>query len=715
MWRCGSVAATALLVCAAALAAEQPQGQVFRSGTHIVEVDARVFDRDGKFVDGLTIDDFEILEDGVAQPLVALTQVGARTPGTPATSGTPGTPGTPGTEPREPSEPTEPGEPGEVPPQTWIFFFDINHLTPGANFGRAREAAAAFVRDRFKDGDMAGVIDGKGMVNGRLTSVREEIVKAIEGVKPETEAQRRIADMTRSWPRLLNEDEAARINDLNRDAIEAAVRRACTDDPSACTPPRDPELEVRSKAQRVVAEAQRTSLETFRTLDALSNGLARITGPKTVVFLSEGLPINGLESGLRTIVGQAARSGARVYSVDVRGLGRAGTGDNLSQAAFNDNAGALMSFDTQQDGFNSLAVDTGGMMIRNENNFNRAFDAIAADANRYYVIGYQPSNVAFDGKYRTIEVRVKRDGLRVRARRGYLALAPAQMLAPKPLPAVAAADTAAPTADIPAPEQPSGLVETVGGEPVAPSGEAAAAGSDEAAAEADRLRPDEETRVKTLSETTGGLAAGASKEATEGWEAYQRGDLEGALPLLEKEAARPDAAPWALYVLGLTRAGLNDPNGAIEAWHRVRQGAPDYLAVYNDLAATYASQGKLTDALAMLREAEKRFPNDAEVQNGIGVILTRREAYDDAIAAFTKATQAAPDEAVTHLNLGRAYELRYMRNLRFVASQRRWIGPEGDRKKATEAYERCIALGGPYARRAAAALSRLEWNSREQK
>src|SRR5690606_29025148 len=143
-------------------------------------------------------------------------------------------------------------------------------------------------------------------------------------------------------------------------------------------------------------------------------------------------------------------------------------------------------------------------------------------------------------KYRTIEVRVKRDGLRVRARRGYLALAPAQMLAPKPLPAVAAADTAAPTADIPAPEQPSGLVETVGGEPVAPSGEAAAAGSDEAAAEADRLRPDEETRVKTLSETTGGLAAGASKEATEGWEAYQRGDLEGALPLLEKEAARPD-------------------------------------------------------------------------------------------------------------------------------------------------------------------------------
>ena len=60
-------------------------------------------------------------------------------------------------------------------------------------------------------------------------------------------------------------------------------------------------------------------------------------------------------------------------------------------------------------------------MIRNENNIGRALDRIARDANRYYVLGYQPSNTTFDGKYRPIQVRVKRPGLRVRARRGYLA------------------------------------------------------------------------------------------------------------------------------------------------------------------------------------------------------------------------------------------------------------------------------------------------------
>ena len=694
--------ALCLLLCAFCLLPSAFPGaqQVFRSGTQVVEVDARVFDKNGAFLGGLTLDDFEILEDGVPQQLVALTLVGANLP----TEATP----SPSTAPTDATSTHVPAAPAR---QTWIFFFDINHLTPGANFGRARDAAAAFVRDRFHEGDMAGVVDGKGMVNGRLTTVREEIVKAIEGVKPNADGRSRSIAMTREWPRLLNEGEAIRIANENRDAIEAAVRRACDDEPDWCART-SPEDEVRQKARRIVDLLRRSSLETFKTLDALGAGLSRMTGPKSIVFMSEGFVADGMEEALRGVVGQVARSGGRVYAIDVRGLGRFGAGDNLGQRDVTNEAGALMSFDLQADGFNSLAVDTGGMMIRNENNFNRALETIAADANQYYVLGYQPSNAAFNGKYRTIEVRVKRPDVRVRARRGYLALEPAQMLVPKPLPPVAAPGAGP---DLPSPAAaPAAFGETIA-DSAAPAGATGALGT-AAVEEVNRLRPDEATRVNTLSEATGGLGAGSSAaEARSGWEAYQRGDLEAALPLLEQAAQRSDVAPWALYALGLTRAGLGNPSGAIAAWERVRAAAPDYAAVYNDLAATYASQGNLSDALAMLRAAETRWPADAEIQNGIGVILIRREAYDQAIDAFTKATAAAPDEAVTHLNLGRAYELRYMRNLRFVASQRRWIGSEADRKKASAAYERCIAIGGPYARRAAAALSRLEWNSRDRR
>lgn len=94
---------------------------------------------------------------------------------------------------------------------------------------------------------------------------------------------------------------------------------------------------------------------------------------------------------------------------------------------------AQQKFDGVADGTNALAVDSGGMMIRSENNIGRALNRVADDAGQYYVLAYQPSNANFDGTYRPIQVRVKRAGVRVRARRGYLALEPAKMLKPQPV------------------------------------------------------------------------------------------------------------------------------------------------------------------------------------------------------------------------------------------------------------------------------------------
>ena len=39
----------------------------------------------------------------------------------------------------------------------------------------------------------------------------------------------------------------------------------------------------------------------------------------------------------------------------------------------------------------------------------------------YYLLGYSSTNTAKDGRFRRIQVRVKRDGLRVEARAGYYA------------------------------------------------------------------------------------------------------------------------------------------------------------------------------------------------------------------------------------------------------------------------------------------------------
>ena len=73
--------AVPLLLAAAPAAQQQAPAQgdkqppTFQSGTQVVQVDVRVFDKAGRFVTDLKPEDFEVNEDGVPQPIGALTLV----------------------------------------------------------------------------------------------------------------------------------------------------------------------------------------------------------------------------------------------------------------------------------------------------------------------------------------------------------------------------------------------------------------------------------------------------------------------------------------------------------------------------------------------------------------------------------------------------------------------------------------------------------------
>ncbi len=679
-------------------APQGPQAPTFRSGVQLVEVDVRVFDKGGRFVADLTRDDFELVENGALQKIDAMYLVGtapASAPVTPAPTAI--LPPTSGATP-----------PAPAAPQTWIFLFDLNHLTPGGGFDRARKAVEDFISARFKEGDLAGILAGDKMVNNRLTSVKQELLDALKQVKPRNDSRTRQMQLTREWPRFLDEEEAIRVARAEPDVIQRVKSRACSDDPSFCARG-DPEPDVREKGQRLQQELHRASQLTMASLNALSSGLSRIPGPKTVVFLSDGFVALEIETTLRSVIGQTSRAGARVYAIDVRGLNRAGNPGIIDQFQVEDPYGAVTRFDALADGPNSLAVDTGGMMIRNENNIGRALERIAEDSSRYYVLAYKPSNSNFDGKYRPIQVRVKRDGVRVRARRGYLALPPSRMLIPQPVKSSAPDESAPATAKEPAPAPRAEAPVERPVEPLPPpaAGTVVAPPSTKPPAGGVRLRPDTESRVKALSARDTAVTGDHVKQ---GWDAYQRGDVETALAAFSKAAAEPDVRPWVLYALGMSQVALGRVKEAIASWERVRRAVPDFEPVYMDLADTYAAMSDLTTALAIVREAEKRWPKSPDVHSAIGVIHVRRGALDEGIEALVKATELAPEDALAHLNLGRAYALRFQRGRRYVTSQRRWVAPEEDRKKAIEALQRCAKLGGPYATQAKEELTLLEWS-----
>jgi tetratricopeptide (TPR) repeat protein len=455
-------------------------------------------------------------------------------------------------------------------------------------------------------------------------------------------------------------------------------------------------------------------METLNALNGLASGLARIPGPKTIVFFSDGFVTEQLETTLRSVVGQTARAGGRVYAIDVRGLNRGRSAGDVTQSTVTDEAGAFTGFDAAEDGPNSLAVDTGGLMIRNENNIGRALDTIARDSGRYYVLGYSPSNATFDGKYRPIEVRVKRPDVRVRARKGYLALEPSKMLLPKPIDSTAkaadprtdlSAEARSAKADPPEPPPPTGVTDTGTIVKTPPAGSEGTM----------RMRPNLEQAIEELSggdSAVGRNISSADQLAKKGWDAYQRGDVESATAAFTDAARQPDVQPWVLYALGFSQMALAKPADAVASWERVRRAAPEFGNVYIDLADAYIQLSDLTNALAVLRDAEKRWPKDDEIHNAIGVIHFRRGALDEAIAAFTKATEAAPNEGLGYFNLGRTYEMRFARGVRYVSSQKRWVAPQDDLLKAEAHYERCVKLGGPWAEQAREGISRVQWSKK---
>ncbi len=650
------------------------QQPVYRSGAELVEVDAIVTDRGGRFVRDLRIDEIEILEDGRPQRLQALYLV-ERGTATLASAG-------PGFE--TPSTASTPVR------RAFFFLFDQEHLTPGS-LNRVRTGVEQFFSTEFRDGqDLASLyaIGTSGQV--RMTTSREELLTAVRRVKPRSALVARAGDM-RDWPRIVNDAEALRIDQGDDAILKTAVMRACAEEPSRnCAEQAD--MLLREKSKRLMRDADAATNRTLQALSIGAKGLAGLKGRKTLVFLTEGFFADSHRGQLSTVTGDAGRAGVAIYVIDARGLDKGG---RPIQEGAPPNLDGLVSsaFDTREDPGDQLANGTGGLVIRNMNDGARAMAAIAADTGTYYVIGYAPEDGAMDGKYRAIQVRVKREGVVARARRGYVA-------GPLATPLIAAARGAS--------AAPGG---TAAPGPSSEASETLPATSMVSAASLPVARPNAGARVRELIDLPNRVAPSesASAAASRGWSHYEKGDLEGAARELTQAIASPGAPAWAFYALGQAEFGLRRFGDAVARWEHVRSVVPEFEPVYFDLVDGYLQLDRARDAIAILRAAERRWPADADVYNALGVVQVRRGALDDAVESFAKAVKAQPESALGYFNLGRAHEMRYARSRRYVATTGGWVGSADDRRDAIASYKRYLEIGGPFEQSAREGLARLEW------
>jgi VWFA-related protein len=383
-----------LLWCGAAFAQSAPRDpNTFRTDVEAVEVDVRVVDAAGHPVRGLTRDDFELFEDGVRQDVRTFTPVDV--PNAPLAR----------TITLEPDVQTN-RRPFDG--RIYVLVLDDLHTHP-LHSSRVKRAAQRFLDEYMASNDRVAIVTTSGRTDAsqELTSSRSALLAALErfqGRKVRSSTLERIDQY------YMNRDVLERRNDGRPERID------------------DPLIHERGYQARLA-------------LDTLAN-VARWLGTvparrKALLFVSEGIDYDihdvfenkeasTIVSSTRDAITAATRGNVTIYGIDPRGLTLGDDGIEVASLPEDTtlNLGTTsMQREVQlsQDSLRTLADETGGFALVNANDLSGGFERIVKENTHYYLLGYQPSNTRRDGRFRKLEVRVKRPGARVLARRGYVA------------------------------------------------------------------------------------------------------------------------------------------------------------------------------------------------------------------------------------------------------------------------------------------------------
>ena len=368
----------ALVLGTAALSARDPQQPqqpasppaTFRSSTALVEVDVIVKDKDGRFVSGMTADDFAVSEEGRPQQIQHFYLVTENAPA--------------------PNEPRAavmiPRSPDQAARRVFVLFFDTDHLSASA-LAPVKQAATVFVGSQFRRGDLGGVFANGTLWHGRLTTDPQELLDGIRSVMPALETSGTRRAQLVQFPRIDSEMQAVRIDAGDQKELDTIADTNCIQERANCDMEGGREYVVaklQRKAITYVSEARQAAAATVKTVSYLSKNLAALEGRKTVVMLSEGFFTQDVRADLPNVAGQASRAGVAIYTVDARGMSGTG-GRTLADASVA--LGSLsMAGDSAEDGLDILATETGGLALRHTDDLAGAMTTVASDTSTYYVL-----------------------------------------------------------------------------------------------------------------------------------------------------------------------------------------------------------------------------------------------------------------------------------------------------------------------------------------
>ncbi|HKO99529.1 MAG TPA: VWA domain-containing protein [Pyrinomonadaceae bacterium] len=390
---------------------------VVRVDTELVQTGVMVFDKQGRFVDGLTADQFNLLVDGKPVKPSFFERV---TAGTPAEerliSGSASTPTTTS------SNVTTRG-------RRIIFFVDDLHLSLDS-LGRTRSTIRHFLETQMTPDDQVAIASGSGQIGflQQFTDNKAVLELALARLKPIPSTVRD----TDQPP--MTEFIATRIVNGDREAADVYIDKIIEGFATRNLSPRGFNRNgvfemVKTRANHIVFGLDAVTKTSLSSLENLLRNSQTIAGRKLVFYVSDGFYLNsrnsdGATSQLQRVIDIAARSGSVIYTIDARGLFAPisdATGDRAFDPKGRLDRGNIGEGTLSQDGLNALAGDTGGRFLKNQNYFERWVERVLDETSNYYLLAWRPLVEEQKGaNFKRIEVNINgRTDLTVRLPRGF--------------------------------------------------------------------------------------------------------------------------------------------------------------------------------------------------------------------------------------------------------------------------------------------------------
>ena len=371
------------------------ENDVVRVTTNLIQIDATVTDDKGRTVTNLKPEDFEIFVNGKPQQITNFSFVTVE----PQPNEQP-VAAVKNTDKNTPPIPAVRLRPEQV---NRTIALVVDDLSIGCeNMPFVRRALKKFVDEQMQPGDLVAIVrtgSGSGALQ-QFTSNKQQLYAAIERVNynPATCRCGEGCGGSSELDLIKSVDLESANRDIKKPDDEALVRH------------------------NVLANAALSATK------FIIQGMRGLPGRKAVLLLSDGFMLDThdlpeynarIRVAVEHLVDSAIRSGAVIYTMDVRGLVDKGlTGadgiDGLSNR--------MKNFQAPREGLVYLAKQAGGFAIYDTNDVSGAIRKALDDQKSYYLLGYQPDASIFDpsqSRFNHLTVKVKGSGLNVRYRSGF--------------------------------------------------------------------------------------------------------------------------------------------------------------------------------------------------------------------------------------------------------------------------------------------------------